>query len=145
MFTQVAKFGKQSCDPSTHSLTSYKWENQSHLLKGSRFTPFSVLQESKEVVLSWVPAGAARLASQLSSTVPLEPSLNSNTQAVNLHGFSDSSQKARPSPPSGFLTDWPNEVRISNSCLLRKGSEFWNGLQENRFPLDVLTLSFTTL
>ena len=89
--------------------------------------------------------GAACIANQLSSAVPLEPSLNSNTQALNPFWFSDSSQIAVPLPPFGFLTEWPNEVKTLTSCPLPKGSEYRTCLQANRFPLDVLTLSFPTL
>ena len=104
-----------------------------------------VVQEFREAVPSWAPTGAACIARQLSSAVPLEPSLNSNTQALNPYWFSDPSQKAEPSPPSGFLTQWPNEVRTLISCTLRKVSEYRTCLQANRLPLDSLTLSFPTL
>ena len=104
-----------------------------------------MVQESKEAVPSLAPTGAACIANQLRSEVPLEQSLNSNTQALNPYWFSDSSQTAAPSPPSGLLTQWSNEVKTSVSYPLRNGSEYRTCLQENRFPLDVLTLSLPTL
>ena len=118
---------------------------QSYLLKGNVLHSVPVVEGFKEAVPSWAPRGAACIARQLSSAVPLDLSMNSNTQALNPYWFSNSSQKAAPSPPSGFLTQWPNKFRTLISCTLRKVSEYRTCFQTNRLPLDVLTLSFQTL
>ena len=119
---------------------------QSYLLKGNRFTLCS---------------GGPRVQGSGSRSSPYRSSLY--CQPVNLCStigtvaeFQHAGLKsilvfwfqpdwAAPSPPFGFLTEWPNEVKTVTSCPLPKGSEYRTCLQANRFPLDVLTLSFPTL
>ena len=74
-----------------------------------------MVQESKKAVPSWAHKEAACIASQLSSAVSLEPSLNSNTQALNPYWFSDSSQKSGAIATFWFLnsvTEWSQNLNF---------------------------------
>ena len=74
-----------------------------------------MVQESKKAVPSWAHKEAACIASQLSSAVSLEPSLNSNTQALNQYWFSDSSQKSGAIATFWFLnsvTEWSQNLNF---------------------------------
>ena len=74
-----------------------------------------MVQESKKAVPSWAHKEAACIASQLSSAVSLEPSLNSNTQALNPYWFSHSSQKSGAIATFWFLnsvTEWSQNLNF---------------------------------
>ena len=82
-----------------------------------------MVQESKKAAPIWAHKEAACIASQLSCAVSLEPSLNSNTQALNPFWFSDSSQKSGAIATFWFLnsvTEWSQNLNF-----LYAAKRFW--------------------
>ena len=108
----------------------------------SHFVP--VVQEFKEAVPSWAPAGTDCSAIQFTCEVPLEPSPYSKTQTVNALLFTDSTQIAAPFPPVELFVAWLLEMKILISCPPLKGSSKETFLQANRLKV-VVTLHFPAL
>ena len=108
----------------------------------SHFVP--VVQEFKEAVPSWGPAGTDCSAIQFTCELPLEPSPYSKTQTVNALLFTDSTQIAAPFPRKELFVAWLLEMKILISCPPLKGSSKETFLQANRLKV-VVTWNFPAL
>ena len=104
-----------------------------------------VVQEFKEVVPSWEPAGTDCSAIQFTWEVPPEPSPNSRTQTVNPFLFKDSTQIAAPFPPVDIFAAWLLEMKTLISCPPLKGFLNETLLQANRLEIEVVRLDFPAL
>ena len=119
------------------------WTNRT-FSKAIRLHFAPVVQEFKEAVPSWAPAGTDCSAIQFTCEAPLEPSPYSKTQTVNALLFTDSTQIAAPFPRVELFVAWLLEMKILISCPPWKGSSKETFLQANRLKV-VVTLNFPAL